>query len=47
MTIGNQKHNGTSPWPYFAADEVAAAARVLESGRVNYWSGDEGKSFER
>jgi dTDP-4-amino-4,6-dideoxygalactose transaminase len=35
-----------APWPYFAPDEVAAATRVLESGRVNYWTGDEGKLFE-
>lgn len=34
-------------WPSFAADEIAAAVRVLESGRVNYWTGDEGRSFER
>ncbi len=37
----------TAPWPYFAEDEVEAAARVLRSGKVNYWTGDEGKAFER
>jgi dTDP-4-amino-4,6-dideoxygalactose transaminase len=36
-----------APWPTFAPDEVSAAQRVLESGRVNYWTGDEGTSFER
>jgi dTDP-4-amino-4,6-dideoxygalactose transaminase len=35
-----------SPWPYFAPEEVEAAARVLLSGRVNYWTGDEGHRFE-
>ena len=35
------------PWPYFAEDEVAAATAVLRSGRVNYWTGDEGRLFER
>ncbi|MDZ4178659.1 MAG: DegT/DnrJ/EryC1/StrS aminotransferase family protein [Coriobacteriia bacterium] len=35
-----------SRWPVFAADEIAAATRVLESGRVNYWTGDEGRVFE-
>src|SRR5579864_3590288 len=35
------------PWPYFARDEVSAASRVLESGKVNYWTGDEGRAFER
>ena len=34
-------------WPRFEADELAAAVRVLESGRVNYWTGDECRSFER
>lgn len=36
-----------SPWPVFADDERAAAIRVLESGRVNYWTGQEGRAFER
>lgn len=34
-------------WPVFAADEREAAMRVLESGRVNYWTGEECRSFER
>lgn len=34
-------------WPIFAEDERAAAMRVLESGRVNYWTGQEGRAFER
>lgn len=36
-----------SPWPYFAEDEVQAAVAVLRSGRVNYWTGEEGRLFER
>ena len=35
------------PWPFFEADEIEAAAAVLRSGRVNYWTGEEGKNFER
>src|SRR5215813_1961936 len=35
-----------APWPYFAPDEIAAVVRVLESGKVNYWTGDEGRRFE-
>jgi len=35
-----------APWPFFSPEEVAAAMRVLESGRVNYWTGDEGRNFE-
>lgn len=33
-------------WPYSAPDEIAAAVRVLESGKINYWTGDEGRQFE-
>lgn len=33
-------------WPVFAEDEVSAAAAVLRSGRVNYWTGEEGRRFE-
>ena len=38
---------GFAGWPYFADDEVEAAVAVLRSGRVNYWTGDEGRLFER
>ena len=34
-------------WPRFARDEIDAAAAVLASGRVNYWTGEEGRAFER
>ncbi len=36
-----------SPWPAFDDEMVAAAERVLRSGKVNYWTGEEGKSFEK
>lgn len=35
------------PWPFFSPDEVEAVTRVLQSGRVNYWTGEEGRRFER
>lgn len=35
------------PWPRYDDDEIAAAQRVLASGRVNYWTGDEGRRFEQ
>src|SRR5579871_5120049 len=35
-----------APWPHFDQDEIDAATRVLASGKVNYWTGDEGRSFE-
>ncbi len=34
-------------WPSFAEDEIAKVASVLRSGRVNYWTGEEGGNFER
>ena len=34
-------------WPVFAEDEVTAVARVLRSGKVNYWTGGEGRAFEQ
>jgi dTDP-4-amino-4,6-dideoxygalactose transaminase len=33
-------------WPVFAEEEMDAAARVLRSGKVNYWTGQEGRAFE-
>lgn len=34
-------------WPFHAEDEIAAAGATLRSGRVNYWTGTEGRTFER
>jgi len=34
-------------WPSFGSDEIEAAAAVLASGKVNYWTGEEGRQFER
>jgi dTDP-4-amino-4,6-dideoxygalactose transaminase len=36
-----------APWPFFAADERAAADAVLASGKINYWTGNEGRLFEK
>ena len=36
-----------APWPHFAEDEIEAALRVLRSGQVNYWTGEEGRAFEQ
>jgi dTDP-4-amino-4,6-dideoxygalactose transaminase len=37
----------TAPWPYFTEEEQQAVARVIGSNRVNYWTGEEGRAFER
>jgi len=34
-------------WPAFSKQEIDAVSGVLASGKVNYWTGDEGRSFER
>ncbi|MBI5720043.1 MAG: DegT/DnrJ/EryC1/StrS aminotransferase family protein [Burkholderiales bacterium] len=36
-----------SPWPAYSAEEIEAVSRVLASGRVNYWTGQECREFER
>ena len=35
-----------APWPFYAEDEIEAVGRVLRSGKVNYWTGEEGRRFE-
>lgn len=35
-----------APWPRFDPEDIAVVTRVLESGRVNYWTGEEGRRFE-
>jgi dTDP-4-amino-4,6-dideoxygalactose transaminase len=42
-----QKLSPPEPWPLFAPDEIEAATAVLRSGKVNYWTGDECRKFER
>lgn len=36
-----------SPWPVFSEAEIAAVGEVLRSGKVNYWTGSEGREFEK
>jgi dTDP-4-amino-4,6-dideoxygalactose transaminase len=37
---------GFGEWPCYAQDEIDASTRVLTSGKVNYWTGQEGRLFE-
>ena len=39
----NQNLKIFPPWPHYDEDEVAAAMQVLQSGQVNYWTGQEGR----
>lgn len=36
-----------SPWPSFTQQEVDAVSRVLLSNKVNYWTGQECREFEK
>ena len=36
-----------SPWPSFSEEEISAVSKVLSSNKVNYWTGDEGRNFEK
>lgn len=36
-----------SPWPSFTEEEADAVQAVLLSNRVNYWTGEEGRMFEK
>ena len=35
-----------APWPSFSEEEIEAVNAVLRSGKVNYWTGEEGRLFE-
>lgn len=50
MIIGKIKPARQRPfpkWPFYAEDEIKAAINVLQSGKVNYWTGEEGCLFEK
>lgn len=36
-----------SPWPSFTQEEADAVSQVLLSNKVNYWTGQEGRNFEK
>lgn len=36
-----------APWPTFEQDEIDAVRDVMASGKVNYWTGQEGRIFEK
>lgn len=53
MKLSVEKTNSSAvetsfaPWPYYGLDEINAASAALRSGKVNYWTGNEGRQFER
>lgn len=36
-----------SPWPSFSQEEADKVSEVILSNRVNYWTGNEGREFEK
>lgn len=36
-----------SPWPSYTEEEAESAKNILLSNKVNYWTGNEGKDFEK
>jgi dTDP-4-amino-4,6-dideoxygalactose transaminase len=36
-----------APWPSFTQEEADAVSKVLLSNKVNYWTGSEGREFEK
>lgn len=36
-----------SPWPSYSEEEINAVTRVLQSNKVNYWTGTECRAFEK
>ena len=47
MPISTAQSITWPPWPNHTRDELSRVQQVLESGRTNYWTGEEGRSFER
>lgn len=39
--------NRFSEWPSYSQEEVEAVTKVLHSNKVNYWTGQEGRLFEK
>ena len=35
------------PWPSFTQEEADKVSAVLLSNKVNYWTGQEGREFEK
>lgn len=46
MTQETKRKHTFALWPHFEEDEIAAVQRVLASGKVSYWTGEQGKQFE-
>ena len=34
-------------WPFYDNEEISAVKKILAAGKVNYWTGDQSKKFEK
>lgn len=41
------RNRSFAPWPFFDEEMVEQVSSVLRSGKVNYWTGQEGRQFEK
>ena len=47
LTSTQPPQPGFALWPQVSQEEIDAVTTVLRSGKVNYWTGEEGRQFER
>lgn len=45
--VANMLNTPFSPWPSYTEEEAATISRVLLSNKVNYWTGNETREFEK
>ena len=46
-TIPVRNVESWSHWPEIDEEQIAAASEVLRSGKINYWTGEQGRKFEK
>ena len=47
MILKRDKKPKLSKWPSYSREEINICKKILESGQVNYWTGDHTKNFEK
>ena len=40
-------NNKLNTWPKYSQNEVEIVSKIISSNKVNYWTGEEGKNFEK
>jgi len=47
MNSNSKFKDAFTQWPFFDGDEIETVVSILRSGKVNYWTGPEGREFEQ